>query len=74
MNRITIKMFLLSIGISIFGTACYAFIKGIPIMLLWNWLGTKFFGLERINYFESIGICLFISILTSSINTKTESK
>ncbi len=73
MQKYALKMTLASIGLFIATTAGIVLLKAIPVMLLWNWLIPKLFGLTRINYFEATGICLFINILTISVNIKAKS-
>jgi len=58
---------LIAVGISL---ACLVY--ALPIMLLWNWLMPKIFGLITINFWEALGLCCLAAFLFKSSNTKSE--
>ncbi|MFM2009862.1 MAG: hypothetical protein RLZZ479_252 [Bacteroidota bacterium] len=39
-------------------------ILGFPTLFLWNWLMPSIFGLKQINFWEAVGLQLFIWIFT----------
>ena len=50
-------MAILLIGISV---TLIAFIIGIPIYFLWNWLMPVLFGLPKITIFQAFGLWIFV--------------
>lgn len=54
------------IGMTIAGVAfavVFAFIFGLLVMLLWNWLMPLLFGLKEITYWQAFGIVLLAKLL-----------
>ncbi len=45
---------------------CLAFLFGLFVMLLWNWLMPEIFGLKRIGYWQAWGLVLLCHILFKS--------
>ena len=74
----TSNKFLLSIGGAVVGlllTAVVAFITGIIIMFLWNWLVPSIFNLRSINYIEGWGLAYLSGLFfkgTQTVQTTTK--
>lgn len=54
------------IGMTIAGVAfaaVFAFIFGLLVMVLWNWLMPMLFGLKEINYWQAFGIVILAKLL-----------
>lgn len=49
--------------IAILVAAVIIFIFALPLMWLWNWLMPMLFGLQEINWIQSLGIMFLSSIL-----------
>jgi hypothetical protein len=46
---------------------------GYPVMLLWNWLMPKLFGLSEVTFWQAIGLNILCTILfRPSINVKKD--
>lgn len=58
----------LTIGLVVVSILIYAFIYGLPVMLLWNWLMVNIFELPKISFFEAVGIFILFNILFSSVS------
>lgn len=52
--------------------ALLALIMALPVMLLWNWLMPKIFGLITINFLEALGLCFLTSALFKSSSSSKE--
>lgn len=44
----------------------FAFLLGLAVMLLWNWLMTDLFGLSTIGYWQALGILVLCHLLFKS--------
>lgn len=53
---------------AIFVVAVTVLLTSLPVMILWNWLMPKIFGLITINLWESMGLILLVSLLFKSSN------
>lgn len=68
--------FLKGIGAGVLGIviiALSAFITGLLVMLVWNWLMPMLFNLQTINYIEGWGIAFLSGMLfkgTTTVTTK----
>ena len=66
------QKFLTSIGavvVSLVIIAVAAFILGVFVMLLWNWLMPMIFGLTTISYIEGWGLAALCGLLFKSTST-----
>ena len=45
-----------------------AFVLGLVVMALWNWLMPEIFGLKRVTYWQAWGLFLLSSILFKNID------
>ena len=58
--------------VSLFVVAFTAFLAGLFIMLLWNWLMPMIFGLTEITYWQGWGISFLCGLLFKGTTVKTK--
>ncbi len=51
------------IFLGLFMAIIFGLFYGVLVMVLWNWLMTKFFGLQHIGYFEAAGMYMLAHLL-----------
>lgn len=61
------------IGMVVLGIAA-AFLFGLVILLLWNWLMPHIFGVPEITYWEGIGLLILSSILFGRMGGSSDEK
>ena len=54
-------------------TIAYAFVYGIIIYFLWNWLMPKFFGLQHATFWQACGLSFLSSAFFKDLSVKKES-
>ena len=54
-------------------TIAYAFVYGIIIYFLWNWLMPKFFGLQHATFWQALGLSFLSSAFFKDLSIKKES-
>lgn len=62
--RLPLKILIVLGGIAM--VAGFAFLYGLVVMLLWNWIVPDIFGLPKINYWQAWGLVLLSHILLKS--------
>ena len=63
---------LIVIGFVILGIGL-AFLFGLAVMLLWNWLMPEIFGLKRITYWQAWGLFILSMILFKGMGSSSSS-
>lgn len=52
--------------------ALYALLAALPVMWLWNWLVTDLFGLQTINFWQSLGLLVLCGSLFKSSSSSSK--
>lgn len=63
---------IIKISLVLFMLVIVALFMAFPVMLLWNWLMPKIFGLIVINFWEALGLCLLSSAFFKSSNSSSK--
>jgi hypothetical protein len=59
------------VSLGLVAITCIAFVLGLAVMALWNWLMPEVFGLPRITYWQAWGLLLLAHLLFSA-GSRTE--
>lgn len=60
--------------ISLIVATAVVLITALPFMLLWNWIVPDMFGLDKINFWEALGLLLLSNVLFKTTHIKTKEK